>query len=145
MTHDDFIKQAIELAKESGAAGKYPFGAVITKDGALVGDSRHRPDRKHSPPFDHAEARAIIDARENLGTYDLPGCVLYASCKPCTLCMGAAKWMGIREVYYAMDKPDADAIGYLKDIFMDDFISFNEHKIEDADFLSYMKDWFDAR
>ena len=142
MTHDDFLNLATELAKESGAIGRFPFGAVIVKDRQVVGDSRHKPDRQHLPPLDHAEIRAIIDARENLGTGNLSGCVIYASCQPCSMCMGAIKWAGIKEVYYAMDKSDADSIGHLNNIFWDDFISVNENKISDYDFLEYMKDWY---
>ena len=143
MTHDEFLNLAMKLAIKSGDAGKFPFGAVIVKDGQIVGDSRHRPDRMHLPPLDHAEIRAIVDARENMGSGSLSGCVIYASCQPCTMCMGAIKWAGIKEVYYAMDKSDACNIGHLNNIFWDDFVSVEENKINNANFLTYMKNWYD--
>ena len=141
MTHNDFLNQAISLAWESGVAGKFPFGTVIVKDGQVVGDSSHRPDRTHLPPLDHAEIRAIIDARENIGS--LSGCVLYDSCQPCSMCLGTIKWAGIKEVHYVMNKADAEKIGYLDNIFWDDFVSIKESHAPNADFLAYMKNWYD--
>jgi tRNA(Arg) A34 adenosine deaminase TadA len=144
MTRDDFIKLAIQYAKESVDNGGFPFGAVVVKDGKVVGDSRANFS-KYAANINHAEINAIVNACENLKTHHLEGCVLYSSCKPCGLCMGAIKWAGIKEIYYAMDKSDAQRIGYLEEIFYDDFTPVAEHKISDGDLLNYMRDWYDKK
>ena len=143
MTHDDFTRLAVEYAKMSVANGEYPFGAVVVRNGEVIGDSRYEIS-KHAYSLNHAEIGAIIDACEHLGHDDLSDCILYSSCQPCGLCKGAIKWTGIKAIYYAMDKDDAKAIGYLEEIFMDDFAPLAEHKIADKDLPAYMKNWYDG-
>ncbi|MDR1027456.1 MAG: nucleoside deaminase [Rickettsiales bacterium] len=140
----DFINLAIQYAKESVDNGEYPFGAVVVKDGQVVGDSRFNFS-KYAGNLNHAEICAIVNACENLKTDTLAGCVLYSSCKPCGLCMGAIKWAEIKEIHYAMDKSDAREIGYADEIFFDDAAPVSEHKITAADLPGYMKDWYDKK
>jgi tRNA(Arg) A34 adenosine deaminase TadA len=140
MTDNDFINLAIEYAKEAALNGGYPFGAVVVKDRKIAGDSRCR--KLTVGALNHAEINAIINACENLGADDLTGCRIYSSCRPCGLCMGAIKWIGIREIFYAMDKTDMRA-GHSDEIFLDDSVSVAEHKIPDKDLPAYMKNWYD--
>ena len=116
-----YMKIAIELAEESIRTHEGgPFGACIVKDGTVVGRGRNMVLRNNDPTA-HAEVMAIRDASSNLGTYDLTGCVLYTSCYPCPMCLSAAIWANIKEVYYGNTKEDAAAIGF-RDDYIYDFI-----------------------
>ena len=113
----NFMDEAIaESAKnlETGHGG--PFGAVVVKDGVIVGRG-HNEVIKNNDPTCHGEMQAIRDACRNLGTYDLSGCVLYTSAEPCPMCLSAIIWANIKTVYYGNSAKDAAAIG-----FRDDFI-----------------------
>ena len=112
-----FMEEAIkESAKnlETGHGG--PFGAVVVKDGTIVGRG-HNEVLKNNDPTCHGEMQAIRDACRNLGTYDLSGCELYTSAEPCPMCLSAIIWANIKTVYYGNSAKDAAAIG-----FRDDFI-----------------------
>lgn len=128
----DFMKEAItESAKnlETGHGG--PFGAVIVKDGKIVGRG-HNEVIKNNDPTCHGEMQAIRDACRNLGTYDLSGCDLYTSAQPCPMCLSAIIWANIKTVYYGNTAKDTAAIG-----FRDDFIyQFIENGCQNTDVLS---------
>lgn len=138
--HQTFILMAIKRAKESAQDGGYPFGSVVVKDGNIVGKSNIE-DQEFDPTA-HAELSAIRNACKNLKAYDLTGCKIYSSCHPCQLCLGAIKWVGIKDIFYAMDKHDAQTIGYADDIFMDDAVVLNKTKIHDEEILLFIKDWY---
>ncbi|MDD2568670.1 MAG: nucleoside deaminase [Clostridia bacterium] len=87
-----------------------PFGAVIVKDNNVVGIGRNMVFANNDPTS-HAEIMAIRDACKNLAAYDLSGCVLYASCQPCYMCMGAIFWANIKEVYYSTTSIEAARFG----------------------------------
>lgn len=112
-----FMKLADELAADNlttNVGG--PFGAVVVRDGRVVGQGSNHVLAWHDPTA-HAEVTAIRDACRNLGTHDLSGCELYTSCYPCPMCLSAIIWANIRKVYYGNTKEDAAEIG-----FRDDFI-----------------------
>ena len=121
---NEFMKVAKELAdtniidNEGG-----PFGAVVVKDGIIVGRGDNHVLINHDPTA-HAEVMAIRDACKNLGTHDLSGCVVYTSCYPCPMCMSAIIWANIKGVYYGNTKEDAANIGF-RDDFIYDFIKNN--------------------
>ncbi|MHC1717499.1 MAG: nucleoside deaminase [Acidaminococcaceae bacterium] len=107
-----------------------PFGAVVVKNGEVIGKGRNMV-LKNNDPTCHAEIEAIREASHKLGTYDLTGCVLYASSYPCPMCLGAIIWANIKKVYYANSAEDAGAIG-----FRDDYIyTFIEGKRKDTKVL----------
>ena len=111
------MKRAVELSRrgmESGHGG--PFGAVIVRDGAIVGEGWNEVLRSNDPTA-HAEVVAIRNACRALGTYDLSGCEIYASCEPCPMCLGAIYWSRIRQVYFSIGRHDAAGIE-----FRDEFI-----------------------
>ncbi|MEL7021385.1 MAG: nucleoside deaminase [Bacteroidota bacterium] len=113
-----FLKKAIELAKtgmRSGLGG--PFGAIIVKDGTIVGQSSNLVTSTNDPTA-HAEVSAIRDACRNLQTYQLDGCVLYTSCEPCPMCLGAIYWARPDRVVYAATHTDADEIAGFDDKFI---------------------------
>lgn len=101
MTEQDFMRRAIELSREQGLSpGAAPFGAVIVKDGKIVGEGVNTVLRDHDPTL-HGEVAAIRDACKRLGTFDLSGCDIYTSCEPCEMCVAAIWWARIDRVFYA--------------------------------------------
>ena len=87
-----------------------PFGAIVVKGQEVVGIGRNMIFANNDPTA-HAEIMAIRDACANLGTHDLSGCVLYASCQPCPMCMGAIYWANIKKLYYSTSTMEAARFG----------------------------------
>ena len=110
------MREAIRLADESVKNGGGPFGAVIVKDGEIVAGSSNSVTIDNDPTA-HAEVNTIRKACKKLGTFDLSDCVIYTSCEPCPMCLGAIYWAHLRCVYYGNTKKDARDID-----FADDFI-----------------------
>ncbi len=101
------MKQAIELALSNVNENKGgPFGAVVVKDGEVIGKGSNLVTDKNDPTA-HAEIVAIREAAKNMGTYALQGCEIYTSCEPCPMCLGAIYWARIDKLYYAATKDDA--------------------------------------
>ena len=126
---NEYVMAAIDLAEknlETNDGG--PFGAVIIKDGVIVGRGRNTVLRDNDPTS-HAEVSAIRDACKNLNTYSLEGCTLYTTCYPCPMCLGAIIWSNISKVYYGNTKEDADMIGFRDDDIYD-FIKGNNKMID---------------
>jgi tRNA(Arg) A34 adenosine deaminase TadA len=121
-----FLKRSVEIADESIKNEGGPFGAVIVKNGEIVAEANNRVVLS-SDPTAHAEILAIRRASELLKTHDLGGCVLYSSCEPCPMCLGAIYWAGIKRVVYACNRLDAAEAG-----FDDDFI-YREIMLDPAD------------
>ena len=111
MGHEDFMRQAIALAKENIKNGGGPFGAVIVKDGKVVATGANRVTANNDPTA-HAEVSAIRAACTKLGTFDLSGCVIYTSCEPCPMCLGAIYWAHIDKIYYGANQYDAARIDF---------------------------------
>jgi guanine deaminase len=116
MNHSDqdtlFIREAIELAKiHSHSGGGGPFGVVITKDGNVVSRGWNEVVSTNDPTA-HAEISAIRSACRKLGTFNLSGCVLYSSCEPCPMCLGAIYWARIDHIVFAAGRADAAAVGF---------------------------------
>ena len=112
MVHDAFLRRALDLARTHSRGGMNgPFGAVVVREGQLVGEGWNRVVET-SDPTAHAEILAIRDAARTLGTHDLSDCILYASCEPCPMCLSAIYWAHIREIHFAASKEDASAAGF---------------------------------
>lgn len=125
MIEDDLMNIAIEQSREN-SKNNYndggPFGAIIIKDGKIIAKA-HNTVLKSQDPTAHAEVNVIREACVNLGTHDLSDCILYTSCYPCPMCLGAIVWSNIKEVYYGNTKEDAASIGFRDDMiyqFLDD-------------------------
>ncbi len=106
------MRLAIRLAlvnAQSGLGG--PFGAVITKDGSLLSTGVNQVTRS-SDPTAHAEMVAIRGACALLGTFQLEGCVVYCSCEPCPMCMGALYWARPAAVFFAGSRVEAASFGF---------------------------------
>lgn len=125
--HEHFLHEAIKLSAISlDKADGGPFGCVIVKDGEIVGRGFNRVIATHDPTA-HAEVQAIRDACANLKTHQLDGCILYTSCEPCPMCLGAIYWARPDAVYYANTRHDAAEIGF------DDAFIYEQINRMDAD------------
>ena len=109
--HRGWLTQAVELALGNVRAGGRPFGAVLVKDGAVVGTGVNRMLATHDPSS-HAEMEAMRQAGPALGRTDLSGVVLYASGHPCPMCLAAAVMSRVEAVYYVFSNADADPYGF---------------------------------
>lgn len=108
----EFLRRAIALATENvlGAKGG-PFGAVIVRDGRIVGEGANAVTATYDPTA-HAEVNAIRDACRNLGSFTLSGCNLYTSCEPCPMCLAASYWARLDAIYYGCSAADAARAGF---------------------------------
>ena len=119
----DFMKRAIQLAKDGVNNNGGPFGAVVVKNGKIVAESYNRVTLSNDPTA-HAEVLAIRKACNVLNTFDLSGCDIYSSCEPCPMCLGAIYWAGITKVVYACNRLDAENAGF-SDRYIYDEISLD--------------------
>lgn len=126
MKNEGFMRQAIELAVENVKCGGGPFGAVIVRDGKVVATGVNRVTANNDPTA-HAEVSAIRAACTKLGTFDLSGCVIYTSCEPCPMCLGAIYWAHIDKIYYGANQHDAAAVNF------DDSFIYRELELKPAD------------
>ncbi len=109
---NEFMLEAVKLSKENMDANLGgPFGAVIVKDGKIIGRGANRVTTSNDPTA-HAEVVAIRDACSNIGDFSLAGCEIYTSCEPCPMCLSAIYWARIEKVYYANTQNDAAAIDF---------------------------------
>lgn len=117
------MRMAIAQAKK-GKAKKQggPFGAVIVRDGNLV-CRVHNKVKKKGDPTQHAELLAIQVAAKLLGREVLKHCVLYTSCEPCMMCLGASHWAGFKAIYFGASADDAKAHGF---VYSDSFFDVDE-------------------
>jgi len=110
------MRMAIKLSAESVEKGGGPFGAVIAKDGEVIAATSNSVTLLNDPTA-HAEVSCIREACRKLGTFDLSGCMIYTSCEPCPMCLGAIYWARLDRIFYANNRKDAAEID-----FDDDFI-----------------------
>ena len=126
--HEKFMQMAIELSEQNVAQGLGgPFGAVIVKDGEVVAASANRVVPTNDPTA-HAEVSAIRLACQKLNTFNLEGCVIYTSCEPCPMCLGAIYWAHIDHIYFANTKADAAAIGFDDQFIYEEIERRMEHR-----------------
>jgi tRNA(Arg) A34 adenosine deaminase TadA len=107
-----FMKRAIELARrgiQSGDGG--PFGAVVVRDGKIIGEGWNRVIRTNDPTA-HGEISAIRDACGRLGTFSLEGCEIHTTGQPCPMCLGAIQWARISRIFFGFRIEDAAEIGF---------------------------------
>ena len=112
MNDHDLMRRAIALSRaqlDSAAGG--PFGAVIARDGHVVAEGVNRVPSTNDPTA-HAEIIAIRAACAALGRFTLAGCVIYASCEPCPMCLAAIYWARLDGLFFASARTDAARIGF---------------------------------
>jgi len=124
----NFMLRAIKMAAENFLSGKGgPFGAVIVRDGEIISVAGNCVTSTNDPTA-HAEVVAIREACNTLGTFDLSGCEIYASCEPCPMCLGAILWARIGKLYYAADRNDASRAGFDDELFYTELSLSNEQR-----------------
>lgn len=110
------MRAALDLAQQAQAAGEVPVGAVVVKDGEIVGCGYNAPISRHDPSA-HAEMQALRDAAQRLGNYRLVGCELYVTLEPCLMCAGAIMHARIARVVYGARDLKTGACGSVLDAF----------------------------
>ena len=108
---ENLMQKAVALSLQNIEEGGGPFGAVVVKGEEIVGVGINRVTANNDPTA-HAEVMAIRDAAARLERFDLSDCVIYTSCEPCPMCLGAIYWARIKKVYYGNTKQDAARIGF---------------------------------
>jgi len=116
MNDEDFMRAALQLAQQAELAGEVPVGAVVVKDGVIVGRGSNAPIGRHDPSA-HAEMLALRDAAQNVGNYRLVGCELYVTLEPCLMCVGAMFHARIARVVYGASDPKTGAAGSVLNLF----------------------------
>lgn len=123
----NFMEEAIQLSifgMQNNHGG--PFGAIIVRDNIIIGRGYNKVTSTNDPTA-HAEVVAIRDACNSIGSFQLNDCILYTSCEPCPMCLGAIYWARIDKVFYAANKFDAAQIGF------DDAFIYEEFSLNDMD------------
>ncbi len=117
-----WMREAILLAQQAGEAGEVPVGAVVVKEGVIVGRGRNGPIESHDPTA-HAEVMALRDAAKTLGNYRLEDCTLYVTLEPCTMCSGAIVNARLARVVYGASEPRTGAAGSVLNVFENNSIN----------------------
>lgn len=116
MSDETFMREALALARQAAEAGEVPVGAVVVKDGAVIGRGHNRPVSGRDPTA-HAEVMALRDAAERVGNYRLGECGLYVTLEPCVMCAGAIMHARISRVVYGAADPKSGACGSVVNLF----------------------------
>ena len=119
MSDDDFMREALELARQAQEAGEVPVGAVVVRDGQVVGWGYNRPISSCDPTA-HAEIVALRDAAQHIGNYRLSGCEIYVTLEPCAMCTGAIIHARLARVIFGAHDPKTGACGGAIDLLAQD-------------------------
>jgi tRNA(adenine34) deaminase len=111
-----FMREALALAAEAEICGEVPVGAVVVKDGEIIGCGFNAPIGSADPTA-HAEVRALRAAAARLGNYRLTGCTLYVTLEPCAMCAGAILLARISRLVFGARDPKTGACGSVVDLF----------------------------
>jgi tRNA(adenine34) deaminase len=114
MSHQEFMREALALARRARDSGEVPVGAVVVQDGVVVGSGWNRPLGSVDPTA-HAEVLALRHAARSVGNYRLPGSVLYATVEPCLMCVGAIVHARVATVVYGAPDLKGGAVRSLLD------------------------------
>jgi tRNA(adenine34) deaminase len=147
MTDDVFMQQSLALAREAASAGEVPVGAIVVKDGAVIGRGYNRPVSTGDPTA-HAEIIALREAAQNIGNYRLSGCDLYVTLEPCAMCAGAIMHARIARVVFGAADPKSGAGGSVVNLFAE--ARLNHHTLITGGMMAaeageLLRDFFSAR
>ena len=117
---ENFMRQALDLARKAAAAGEVPVGCVIVREGHVVGRGRNRREEKQAA-CSHAEMEAIAEANRTLGSWRLEDCELYVTLEPCPMCAGAILNARIARVWFGARDRAFGACGGVTNLFMENF------------------------
>ena len=116
MSDENFMRAALVLARQAEQAGEVPVGAVVVKNGKIIGRGCNGPIGGHDPSA-HAEMLALRDAAQHEGNYRLVDCDLYVTLEPCLMCVGAMFHARIKRVVYGASDPKTGAAGSVLNLF----------------------------
>lgn len=147
LSDEVFMREALGLARQAAAAGEVPVGAVVVKDGVIVGRGYNQPITSHNPSA-HAEIVAMRDAAARLGNYRLAGCELFVTLEPCVMCAGAIMHARIERLIFGAADPKTGACGSVVNLFAEP--KLNQHTQVVGGILSeaaasLLQDFFGAR
>ena len=147
MTDQDYMQLALQLAREAAAIGEVPVGALVVRDGEIIGRGCNAPISRHDPSA-HAEIQALRDAAQRLGNYRLTGCTLYVTLEPCAMCAGAIQHARIARLFYGAPDPKTGACGSVINLMGE--ARLNHHCAVEGGLLaencaSLLSDFFAAR
>jgi len=123
-TDEGFMRAALDLARQAAQAGEVPVGAVVVKDGQIIGRGSNAPISRHDPSA-HAEIAALRDAAQQIGNYRLVDCELFVTLEPCVMCVGAMFHARIGRVVFGARDPKTGAAGSVIDLFAE--MRLNHH------------------
>jgi tRNA(adenine34) deaminase len=129
LNDEDWMRRALALAERAAAQGEVPVGAILVREGELLGQGWNRPIGENDPSA-HAEILALRDAGRRVGNYRLPGSTLYVTLEPCAMCAGTLLHARVARVVYGATDPKGGACGSLFDLLPSD-ARFN-HRTECA-------------
>ena len=140
---EQYMKEALALAREAAAAGEVPVGCVIVRNGKIVGRGRNRRETAKTA-LGHGEIEAISDACRNLGGWRLWDCTLYVTLEPCPMCAGAIINARIPRVVYGAKDAKAGSCGSVCDLFS---MEYNHHPqvesgIREEECAALLRDFF---
>lgn len=142
------MQRALELAQRAADEGEVPVGAVLVKDGEIIGEGYNQPIAKHDPTA-HAEIQALRAAAKHLNNYRLPDTTLYVTLEPCAMCAGAIIHARVGKVVYGASDPRTGAAGSVFDLLPSDqrfnHTTLCEGGIEAEASAKLLKDFFRAR
>ena len=104
------MREALKEARIAFDLGEVPVGCVIVREGEIIARGHNLTETAKDPTV-HAEMNALREAASKLGGWRLPGCTMYVTCEPCSMCAGAMVWARIEELYIGADDPKAGACG----------------------------------
>jgi tRNA(adenine34) deaminase len=107
---EKFMREALAEARRAWDAGEVPVGAVVVKDGAIIGRGFNRPITSNDPTS-HAEVVALRDAAQHVGNYRLLDCELYVTLEPCMMCVGAMFHARLKRVVFGAMEPKTGVVG----------------------------------
>ena len=113
------MKEALKEAEKAAVMGEVPIGAVVVKDGIIIGRGHNKTETAKDPTA-HAEMEAIRAASAALGGWRLLGCDMYVTAEPCSMCAGAIVWSRIENLYIGTMDPKAGACGSVFNIVQED-------------------------
>lgn len=147
VSDEAFMREALTLARQAAEAGEVPVGAVVVKEGAVIGRGYNRPVSGRDPTA-HAEIIALREAAERIGNYRLADCALYVTLEPCAMCAGAILHARVARVVYGAADPKTGACGSVVDLFADERL--NHHAtvtggVMAGDAGALLQDFFSAR
>jgi len=117
-TDADFMQQALELASEAAKNNEVPVGAIVVKDGIVIGRGSNAPISLNDPTA-HAEIIAMREAAMRLGNYRLVDCTLYVTLEPCAMCSGAIQHARVKKLVYGANDPKTGACGSVVNLMTD--------------------------